>query len=833
MAPVLGLAPTTLSTEWPAGVSAGNPGAPGRTQVPGWRELWQAPVFCMGLILLLLVWRFSPEDLAGPPGSGRAYALAQLALDKDDPADAERLFKILEAGSADGKVTPAQSRFLRTSILLAQTRRRFPIPTQTDEARAAYQALATEFEALQNILPPPEQPRLRFRLLVSRLAAGPPAAPVLDELEQLLETDFADRRDGFELIGQCRASLSPPDLPGAIRALDQLLALPEQSLPPRTRGGEWGGGLHGLRLMKAQYLARLEKWPEVAKTAALIPADAEDEYRSGLRLRALAEYHQKHWGEAVKLWSLIPPGQQTATSLLYLGLCQQQLKDLPAAVRLWERLRLEYPQSPESVRGGAALARWAMQQGRWTDAATLCAQVLRWREPGHYENAYLPAADVRRLAADLAASLLKLHRWDDLRLLGEAALAWSENGNAEGWLAQAWHATAASLPSPVPQPGTPPNSDILWAGEAYRRAADYALRAAAAQTGTARRQSLQMAGEDALRAKAYTIAQASYGELLTLDPGAVERPQILLGLAAALQGQGQLEFARDRLQEALQTPGPHEPTARLRLAAVWSGLGRRQEAEEELGRAARLVSQSNSADAATAAHAWALQLYEQARIHRQETLRAIDACEAAIQHAGSHPHATLTRYMAAELMVDDAKFQLSDMLREQAQRKPVVSGGDPDEALLKAKAQRLWTAYRYFQETQSGLAAVDPRPRWSRFVPFGQIECLYYLGLLRPYAPSAVPKSDACWAEASQICEQIVSQSDSKPDVLQALYWLCRCQRERGLAAEMRETIRRALQYVEEMADSDFIQSPEASRYPDLHRQDWRNLLQRLLEANS
>jgi tetratricopeptide (TPR) repeat protein len=264
--------------------------------------------------------------------------------------------------------------------------------------------------------------------------------------------------------------------------------------------------------------------------------------------------------------------------LLYYGLSHQQLKNRGEAAKSWERLRITYPSSPETVKATLCLSQLSAGQGRWPDAVSYLVTLLRSQPPQTFQNPYATREEVWQQVAECAESLIKLHRWEDVLILAEPALAWSQKGLAESWLALAWHNLAEA----------DRNTAVVSNKEAYRLAAEFAWRAAKAPQVESKEKWLELSGGDALRIEKYDLAQRAYGEWLTIPPLPAKRGTVLIGLADSLKAQGQLDDARDRLREACIIPGDHEASAHLRLFHVFEAQKQRDDADHELEEAAKL-----------------------------------------------------------------------------------------------------------------------------------------------------------------------------------------------------------------------------------------------------
>ncbi|HMO36736.1 MAG TPA: hypothetical protein PKA06_11895, partial [Gemmatales bacterium] len=359
------------------------------------------------------------------------------------------------------------------------------------------------------------------------------------------------------------------------------------------------------------------------------------------------------------------------------------------------------------------------------------------------------------------------------------------------------------------------------ATKAYAQAAEFAWKAAQQYQGAEKKALLLLAGQDALQANNYQQAQQAFAELLTMPLDSRQKPQVLIGLAESLILQKQYRFAVDRLREALVIPGNHEAAARLQLARVLLLLDKNDvEAGKQLEQAAALVIRPESGDEArTACHQWAAYLSSEYfdKPTPQNLRAARGACEKALQFAEMHRFAAQTRYLLAELLLAESK-----PLVEQ-----VASIGFD---LLQEKQQELWKACQFFQQAAEELkqpAAMvmsnEHKDAFIRRALFGQAECWFYLGSVRPILVTNIPSAEVCWQRAAELYQAQVESSSNRVERLYAYWRLSQCQEKRGLFAEMKETLNDAYQQLQSMSDAELELA--SSRVTRLTRSQWEAYL--------
>lgn len=769
---------------------------PSRTRQPRWREVWQIPLFLLGLTCCISAWWWSPVFWPDHQAARARYQQVLDAIDQHNLEAAKQLITELKQGSYP--FLEHEFAYLEGNLYLAEAQQLAPITSASPLSRDAYLKAQIAFDKVLKVQLKDPPVRLHYQMTLARLGTQPLDSSLLTALEQTLENNRQDRVAGYLLLTQLRLKLQPSDDLGALRTLDLYINMTEKAQQ------------YPQRLLKAEILARLERWAEIPKSLAPIPPEAT-EYWQAVHWQALAVYHLKQWGEAARLWGMLPPRNLTPQALLAYGDCQQQLKNLPEAQRLWERVWREYLPTPEALLAQSRLAELALEQQRWHDAVRSLVTLLSAKKTLIASDSQFTPARLEEQVTQLAGKLIQLRRWDDLRMLGEAAAAWSFKGKSDDWLSQAWHALAQSQPQDGPLP--------IPSAKAYSLAAEFAWKAAQQSPKSDKARLLWQSGQDALQAKSWQLAQRALGELLSLNSAEPARPLILLGLAEALQQQRQLVFAADRLREALQSPGHHEAAIRFRLAQLLFLDDRHsEEAGKQLELAAGLVSRPDSGpEARTACHQYATYLYNAVIIHRNiPALRAIQACERALQVAVPHSEAAQTRYMLAELLLAEGRPSADLQMNLQ-------------EPLLRRQADQLWQACKNFQIAAEELGkkevqftSMSQRENFIRYARFGEAECWMNLGVLKPLAPAEVPASEICWQKAADIYESLIGHSTHRVETLHAYLLLSKSYGKRGQFREMRETLEDAREQLKKLSDEELALP---SRFTPLKRSEWESLL--------
>lgn len=766
---------------------------------PRWAELWQIPFFCLGLASCAIVLGLHAAH-AQPGGSiTTQFHTALDAIDHHQLDAASQIYQSIHENRHNSPLRSVELDFLHGSIQLAQAIKQSPIPATAASDIEAYARARLIFERIIQSQDKAFPPRLYYRLALATLGSEPLTKKNLDTLEQTLDTNFSDRLEGYQLLTRLRTYMNPRDDAGALRCLDSLMSVTQADQQ------------YSQRILKAEILARLERWSEIPRVVTGIPEDAK-EYPFALQWQALAAFQGNQWGEAARWWAQVPARDLTPQALLNYGICQRQLKNPGEAQRQWDRLTREYLMTPEALQAQCHLADLAFDQARWHDAVSALASVLTTYKPAQLAHANMTPEELQDRLKNVAERLIQLRRWEDLQKLGEAAEPWKFTALSDNWLSQAWHGLAE--PTAATGAVSPPMA------KAYALASDYAWKAAQHAPNADKPALLLLAGQDALKARKYQQAQRALGELLTLSPEPRVKALVLIGLAESLQEQKQYLLAADRLREAILIPGNHEATSRLRLASLLMlDVQQRGEAEKQLELAAALVVRPESGpDARTACHRWATFLYNSViDTKSNKGLQAIDACEKALKLAMPHPEAAQTRYILAELLLIESHAESSEMQSL------------TETSLLNRQASMVWEACQHFQialeelrKPETVIFSSVKKPEFEGYARFGQARCWYALGKLKPFAPPAVPSSDVCWQRAADIFSSIATTSPYRVESLHAYLRLSWCHQKRGQFAEMNETLNDALQQLKEMKD---VELADSKRFDPIKRSEWEYLL--------
>ena len=223
----------------------------------------------------------------------------------------------------------------------------------------------TELELAEKLgVPEGDHNRLQYRLGKVGFYTDSDPAGVIARLTASVSKLADDRAEGYNLLTQANLRLTPPNLPAALEANEQLRQQPfvadEILAQARLTGGE--------------LLLRLKQPDEARKVLGKVGNQAPPAIQTQAHiLRARSYQEEQKWAEAATAWQAAladPTVSQTQAGLIRynLGLCYRKL-DQPLATTIWEEC-VRNKTGEESVAAALELADLQLQDGK-NDKAVL------------------------------------------------------------------------------------------------------------------------------------------------------------------------------------------------------------------------------------------------------------------------------------------------------------------------------------------------------------------------------------------------------------------------------------------------------------------------------
>lgn len=633
-----------------------------RAAGPTLRQLWQVPVFFLGLAVLVAA------CLSSPPWKSketerveRELAAARRLLDQPDArreqftALAERLQdRLPQLGGRAGEV-----HFLLGSIHL----RLAAAHAGTDAGDHDLLARRHFEEADRAGVPQADRARLTFRLGKAwfRTEADPQA--VVDALSRSVAeaaSGPAEAFEGYGLLAQAYLRLPTPDLAGALRASEKQLELPEvddEVLAPA-------------RLLRGELLLRLKRAEDARRVLGNIGAHSPPAVRARAHfLSARSLQDEGRWQEAAALWKemLADPQltpREPGWALYYLGVCYRHLDILEEAVRAWTTCAGRADGGDEAVAAALGLAELHLADHAAAALEAFERAVRDIHTSADWQNTLLDLTQARaffergceiyREAGDFERAIRLARLYERLAPSGEAS--YLRGRAAEAWARARQEAVTSA--GAAEREREEAHVQFRKAGEAYEQAA--------AQTpdAVARRERLWLSavcyrqGQDRLR----TVAM--FGQFLKqeqdLSPEKQDPQRLGEGWFWLGEAHRQLKSeanARMAYRQSIIYRTPHAYRARHQLALAEIASADIDEAVSTLDLNLRLLSQDvgrvddRSPASAIKREAEEKSLYLLAQLLFQkgrDYLAAVTRLEQALRLYGDSPESLRARFQLAE-----------------------------------------------------------------------------------------------------------------------------------------------------------------------------------------
>ena len=615
--------------------------------------LWQAPVFVLGVGLLVAVGLGRP--LQAPHNSAtpvrRELQQARRLLDNPngDSIQAGKLAEsVLEEKDKYPGATGEADLLLGTSLMRQAA--------QAEGARAAAlwgQARQRLDAADKEKISDRDRARLQYRLgIVGYHTHDKPEDVVCRLKESIDQAD--DPVEGYTVLTQEYLNLAKPDLEAALDANLKLRNLAEANEDVLAAARLLGGELE-LRLNHPGLARRvLEK----------VGARATPEIKAkALRLRARSFQDENHWAEAAALWQEAKADGQRPSEVLYnLGVCAERQGQTDEAARFWEECI--QAGGDETRPAALALAALRLKGPNPETALEMLALVVGKTTPSE-EGAHPPADQpaVLKLFQEAGKTYLDKHNYDLAVRLAESFGRVGAPGEAEELRAKASMEWARVRQDEARRAETPE------AKQTAQDAADHLFRQAATAYGAAS----ELSAKPADKAEFLWLSAHCSWEGRDLEQAAakfaavlhLEAPEDQQKESPYIQRQGEGWFllgeARRRLKDlegseaaymkCISYPTNYAYRARYFLALAAVTKGQLDGAQEMLEQNLNLLRDDPDPEAQE------MSLYALGDLlyHRGNYRLVVQRLGAAVKHFPANPEATHAHYQLA-----DSYRQLAD-----------------------------------------------------------------------------------------------------------------------------------------------------------------------------
>jgi hypothetical protein len=732
------------------------------------RVLWQAPVFVLGVGVLFAVGLTRPLLAPHESVTPVRRELEQARLLLDDPnGDSARAAKLAE------KVLDVKDKYPdaadEAGFLLGASLMRQAAQANGPKAKELWAQARRRLEEVdKEKISDRDRTLLQYRLGIAGYHTHDKAEDVIRRIKPLID-QVDDPVEGYTVLTQAYLSLDKPDLEAALDANLKLRNLPQAKedvlAPARLIGGELQ-----LRL----------KHPDLArKVLEKVGAQATPETKAkALRLRARSFQDENHWAEAAALWQEAKAdGQQPGEALYNLGVCAERQDQTDEAARFWEEC--VQAGGDETRQAALALAALRLKGPNPETALEMLALVVGKTKPGEGDA---DQAAVLKLFQEAGKTYLDKHNYDLAVQLAEPFERVGAPGEAEELRAKASAGWAQVRQEEAKRAETPEAKQTAQeaANTLFRQAATaYNAAAEKASKSDDKSEFLWLGAHCSWEGGDFEQAAAKFDAVLQLEASDDQQQE---GPYVQRQGEGWflLGEARRRLKDqdgankayltCIHYPTNYAYRARCYLALAAEAKGQLDGAQEMLEQNLNLLRDDPDPEAQE------MSLYALGDLlYRRGNYRmVVQRLGAAVKHFPANAEATHAHYQLA-----DSYRQLADQPHLDA--KLDGDGGKGEDTRQHALDEHLVNLTNAKDEFQK-LAELLDQPEGKGLlkteeqvlVPFYYADCLFYLGE---------------YANAFQAYQTLAGRYAGKPQSLNALGGMVRCDRALDETEKMQKTI--------------------------------------------
>ena len=383
------------------------------------RQLWQVPVFFVGVVAVLTVCLtrgLVTPDPARQLHNDLAEARSLLERDANDYESALQHAKQAVHNLMYDQGRAAEAFFLLGSVHL-RIADRLSSESQSPSSEGNSQELRTQnLEEARNCLQEAERRgldgedgnRLRYRLAKVRFHLREDPAQVIEQIKASM--DYAvDRAEALTLLSQTYLRLNPPNLKEALKANKKL----------REEVPQLGEDVLGpAKLAGAKLLLQLNQREEARKTLEKISDRAPPAILTEKNMLLAGLYQEERkWAEAAALWRAVldekrVPLTEAGAVLYNLGVCCRRQDQNGAAAAAWNDC-LRCSQGEEGQAAALALAELRLHETNPEKGVALLAKaVAKVRKPDDWKNALMDLASVRELFEQAMTIYRQANRYD-------------------------------------------------------------------------------------------------------------------------------------------------------------------------------------------------------------------------------------------------------------------------------------------------------------------------------------------------------------------------------------------------------------------------------------
>jgi len=744
-------------------------------------QLWQAPVFVVGLAALVFTWIRHPE-FPQSPGARLDQEIAE-ALHALEDRDHYRALVLaqqsLEKAGQSPQLTGDIHFVLGSAHLMAAE-----VAPDGERAQTAARALADLQQADQWGVAKDRQPQLQYRLAVAQYMNGTDSKRVVEILENVLANDPQDRLEGYRLLTRLYLAAKPPNLDAALRANEKLLGLALLE------------NANSVRMQQGDILLRLKRFDEAVDVLNRIPAGAA-EFTEARRGVATCLLEKGDWKSAALLLEQAtgpeqPPSPVLARNLHALALCHQRAQRYDDAVRVLERIRKTMPGGEESQAASLQLGDVKRLQGRDDEALTCFKQGLDAIQ-GPYQNTIVKLEAAQQMVGSALASWHAVDDFVRTRSLAESYHRIATAGEAERCFAVASQSAGIAHQRLADHASGKPSEDQLQSALKYftEAAQSFETVARSWEGQPAQANFLWAAAENFHRARQHERAAAVWERYLALEFAEKRSAEAYINLGEAHQALKKPVAAIEAWKKATVFTGPHQCRAKYLLAMSY--MERKQDVDAEA--MLQSIVKNAPADPEPAEYRLAMFAMGQLLFNQDRFAEAATQLQRAIELYAGEPQTLYSRYGLAEAY----RQMAADEERQSRGTGTLAAAANfrkNRKEYLEKSLEQFKTINYQLADARANRPLNEKDQRYLRASRFGSAKCLYDL---------------ARYEEAITLYEDLAKTYQNRAEALMALSEIIRFYDALKKYDQCRTAVERFRVAMNRLDDSQFA-APNTSR---------------------
>jgi tetratricopeptide (TPR) repeat protein len=753
-------------------------------------QLWQVPLFLVGLAAVLGVWAtrplwYDPETIRLRHELDQARSLLQephVALNGLTVRLSEALSHI---DHLPGRAGEAQ--FLLGSIYL-----RLAGEVSPESAADLWHEARSHLEQAEQLgVSEADRPSLLYRLGQAWYQTGGNVERVIDYLRKSIDQVDDDRAAGYAILTQCYLRLPAPNLLAALQANEKQLQLPTAEEKP----------LVPARLLRGELYMQMQQWDAARKALVRIDPTAPAAILARARfLRAQSCQEEQAWAEAAKLWEEVladqrqPPADPVRIWYL-LGLCYENLHRLADAARCWEQIQEQEREEGQAAR--LRLAHVRIETGNIPAGLELYDRALgSVHKPADYPNKLVSLVQAGEIVASDCRACNQGGNFEAAEKLARLHARLAPPGPAQvlvGQVAESWAGALHARVQQLKDPASARRQEEAAQGHFRDASAVYEAAAAATAGQPEQVEWLWHAGTCSLQGQDFRHAIDVYQRLTQLHPSAARLSEAWYRLGEAYQALHEDQSAERAYEICIQTGAPFNNRALYQRALVEARRENAAGAEEMLAQLLQLL-EAAGVELDRETHEKTLYALADLAFLRRDFTSAAQRWEQALKLYPADPAAWTARYRLGQ-----AYRSLAD---RQAQNPGMIGSPGPRPRYRGWPGLSLEQAAAHFQKLVDDLQArqaaaplQETDAKLLRQARFALGDCRFDLGLYTEAIPVYISLDNQCQHQVEGLLAQkqlylcyLASMSPDKP------------QESLGLASKTLERMRTLLDQLDHAA---------------------------------